>query len=160
MWFLIGVLTPIVAILVYAMVGRAWLKSKTWTVGFFSKIEPVEIALYRKSETLLVGRLLSIGGVLVTLYDTAAVSFASLDLTPITSRLLSGVPEDMRGLVVSATFAAIGLLMSWLRKRVSQPIEITSVSDKNVTPKVAEALAMADATKTEAVAAVVEAKAA
>lgn len=158
MWISITVLLAL--LLWYALKGRAWLKTKSWAQGYFSVVEPVEIALYKKSETILVGRLLWLGGSLVTIYDVAAVSFSSLDLTPVTSRVLARVPEDMRGLVVSATFAAIGLLISWLRKRTTQPIEITAVADKDVTPKVAEALAMADATKTEAVAAVVEAKAA
>lgn len=147
-------------VLWYALKGRAWLKTKPGTVGFFAWIEPIEIALYRKSETLLVGRLLSVGGVLVTAYDTLAVGFSSLDLTPVTSRLLAGVPEDMRGLVVTATFAAIGMLISWLRKRTTMPVELVAVADKDVTPKIADAVALADATKIEAVAAVAEAKAA
>lgn len=159
---IVGITTAIiVAILVwYALVGRAWLKTKPATMGFFAWIEPTEIALYRKSETLLMGRLLSVGGLLVTAYDTMAVMFSGLDLTPVTSRVLSKVPDDMRGLVVTATFAAIGFLISWLRKRTTTPIELVAVPDKSVTPKVAEAIAMADATKTEAVAAVAEAKAA
>lgn len=144
----------------YAMRGRSWLKSKSWAQGFFAWIEPIEIALYKKSETLLFGRLLWFGGALVTGYDMLAVFASSLDLTPLTARALSGIPEDMRGLVVSAAFAGIGLVISWLRKRVTQPIEIVSIADKDVTPKVAEAIAMADQTKVEAVAAVADAKAA
>lgn len=156
MWF--GITLILGIILWYAITGRRWLKTKSWAQGYFNFVEPIEIALYRKSETILVGRLLWLGGSIVTLYDTAAVSFSSLDLTPLTSRVLAKVPEDMRGLVVSASFAALGLLMNWLRKQVSQPIEITALANKDITPKIAEAVAMADATKTEAVAAVVQGK--
>ncbi|WP_375413106.1 hypothetical protein [uncultured Bradyrhizobium sp.] len=142
----------------YALSGRAWLKTKPWAQGFFAWIEPIEIALYRKSETLLIGRLLWFGGFVVTAYDALALFASSLDLTPLTARLLANVPEDMRGLVLSASFALIGLAISWLRKRVTKPLEIVAIADKDVTPKVAEAIAMADATKDEAVAVVTEAK--
>ncbi len=160
---IVGITAIIVAILVwYALVGRAWLKTKPATIGFFAWLEPIEIGLYRKSETLLMGRLIWVGGALVTAYDTLAVSFGNLDLTPVTIRIfdLIHIPDDMRGIAGTALITGIGLMISWLRKRITQPIELISVPDKLVTPKVAEAIAMADATKIEAVAAVAEAKAA
>ena len=156
-------LAILIAILIwYALRGRAWLKTKPWAQPFFSWIEPVEIALFKKSETILVGRLLWVGGLLVTSYDGIAVFASSLDLTPVTTRIFDAlhIPPDMRGLTVTAFLGMIGLLMNWLRKRVTLPIEIVAVADKDVTPKVAEAIAVADQTKVEAVAAVAEAKAA
>lgn len=146
------------AVLWYAIVGRAWLKTKPWASGFFTWVEPAEILFFRKSETILVGRLLWAGGLVVTLYDGIAVFASSLDLTPLTSRALASVPEDMRGLVVTATFAALGYLMNWLRKRVTKPIEVVSVAEKDITPAVAQALDTADAAKVEAVAAVTAAQ--
>lgn len=145
----------------YALAGRAWLKSKPWSAGFFAWIEPAEIALFRKSETILIGRLLWFGSLLVTFYDSFAVWASSLDLTPITTRVFDAlhVPNDIRGIVVSAGLAAIGFIVTWLRKRVTMPIELVAVPDAKVAsnPRVAEAVAMADATKTEAVAVVARA---
>jgi len=134
-------------------VGRPWLKTKPAAMGFFSWIEPVEIALFRKSETILMGRLLSFGAGIVTLYDVVAVWASSLDLTPVTTRLFDAVhvPVDMRGVVWSGFVALLGLLMTWLRKRTTMPVELVAIPDKLVTPRVAEAIAMADQTKTEAV---------
>ena len=160
---IVSITAIIIAILLwYAIIGRAWLKTKPPTESFFSWIEPAEIALYRKSETLLIGRLLSIGAGLVTAYDTLAAAFSSLDLTPLTTRIFdfAHVPQDMRGIAGTAMITGIGLLISWLRKRTTKPVELIEVPEKSITPKIAEAIAMADATKTEAVAAVTEAKAA
>lgn len=148
----------------YALRGRAWLQEKAWAKGFFAWIEPIEIALFKKSETILIGRLLWLGGLIVTFYDGLAVFARSLDLTPLTTRIfdLAHVPLDMRGMVTAALVTALGYLINWLRKRVTKPVELVAVPDKVAAenPKVAEAIAMADATKTEAVAVVAEAKAA
>ena len=110
-------------VLWYALRGRAWLKEQPWAKGFFAWIEPIEIALYKKSETILVGRLMWVGGFLVTAYDSLAVFLPSLDLTPITNRLLSSIPDDMRSLVISAAVMGLGLLINWLRKRTTKPLD-------------------------------------
>lgn len=155
-WF---VLALIVAALVwYVMAGRAWLKAQPWAQSFFAWIEPVEIALYKKSETLLAARALWLGGTIVTFYDAAAVFMPALDWTPVTDRLLSKIPTDLRGLVVTGAIAAIGLLIGWLRKRISKPLEIVALPDK-VPDDVAAVVDMAEAAKVAAVATAKEAKA-
>lgn len=152
----------VVAILVYAMWGRAWLRQQTWAQRFFTAIEPFEIFLFKKSETILVGRLLWVGGFFVTAYDALALFASSLDLTPVTTRLFDflHVPPDMRGLTATAALALIGQVVVWLRKRTTKPIEVVAVAQQDITPAVAQALVAAEATKQEAVAAVNDAKAA
>jgi hypothetical protein len=149
-------------ILLYAIAGRAWLKKQSWAQGFFSLVEPIEIALFQKSETILVGRLIWVGGLLVTLYDGLALFVSSLDLTPVTTRLFDflHVPPDMRGVATTAFITALGYLINWLRKRTSRPIEVVAVASKDVTPAVAQALISADIAKDQAVTAVQDAKAA
>jgi hypothetical protein len=146
----------------YALVARPWLKRQNWTADFFAWIEPFEIALFKKSETVLVGRLLWVGGLFVTFYDAAAIFLSSLDLTPITTRLFDfvHVPPDMRGVATTAFITALGYLINWLRKRTTKPLEVVAVASKDVTPAVASALVVAEAAKDDAVAAVQEAKAA
>ena len=115
----------IVALIVwYALKGRAWLKTKPWAQGFFAWIEPIEIALYKKSETILMGRLLWVGGLFVTAYDSAAAFLPNLDLTPITTRIFDAlhVANDFRALATSAFIAAIGLAINWLRSKVTKPL--------------------------------------
>jgi len=153
----------IVALLVaYAMFGRKWLKRQSWTTGFFEWIEPFEVALFQKSETILVGRLLWVGGLLVTLYDGLAVFMSSLDLTPVTTRLFDflHIPPDMRSVAATAFITGLGYLINWLRKRTSKPLEVVAAPEKDMTPAVAQAIVNAEVSKDVAVAAVNDAKAA
>lgn len=143
----------------YALHGRAWLKSKSWAGGFFAWVEPIEILVFKKSETILFARLKILTGLLLMILSQVG----TIDLTPI----MPFVPDKYEAYVRVAfnllplTITAIGWMDEQLRKSVSKPIELVALPDKIVAenPKVAEAVAMADATKTEAVAAVVEAKA-
>ena len=76
----IAIYVALAAILLwYVLGGRAWLKSKPWAEGFFAAIEPIEILLYRKSETILWVRLKMLVGVVLTVL----IYLGSLDLTPI-----------------------------------------------------------------------------
>jgi hypothetical protein len=148
----------------YAIRGRAWLKTKPWAQGFFAHVEPIEIFLYNKSETILFARLKMVTGVILAVLT----NIGTIDLTPI----MPFVPEKYAGIVQTAvnliplSLSLVGWADQKLRNGTTQPIEIVAVPDKVVAenPKVAEALAMADATKVEAVAvsnvAVAEAKAA
>jgi hypothetical protein len=146
----------------YALWGREWLKAKPWgwSVAFFAWIEPIEIFLFRKSETILFARMKMACGVVLTYLAQAS----QIDWTPI----LPFIPEKYRGMV-NALISSLPLLLSLLgaadekqRLTTTKPIQLVAVPDKVVaeTPRLAEAVAMADATKVEAVAAVAEAKAA
>ena len=121
--FLIFLAVFIVLLIWYAMAGRAWLKQQWWTAKFFAWIEPLEVRLYQKSETVLMGRLMWVGGAIVTLYDSVATFFTSLDLTPVTNRLFSFIPSDLRPLAVSSGLVGVGLLINWLRKRTSKSLD-------------------------------------
>lgn len=135
----------------FAMVGRAWLKTTFIGQKLLGWIEPVEIALYKKSETILIGRLTWLGGGIVTIHDALAVFLASQDWTPITARVLASVPPDMRPVVLSGTITLIGFLMNWLRKRTAKPIEVVAAP---ATPVNAIAEARVEAANAAAVATV------
>lgn len=151
-----------VAILWYALAGRAWLKRQPWAQGFFAAIEPFEIVLFQKSETILVSRLLELGSLIVASYDAIAVFVTSYDMTPVTTRLFDvlHIPADVRGIAMAGFIFVMARIMAFLRKRTTKPLEVVAVADKDITPAVAQTLAIAEATKQEAVAAVAEAKAA
>lgn len=158
------ILCLIVAVLfLYAIVIRPWLKNQPWAVRFFAWIDPLELALFKKSEQVLAGRLLWLGGLIVGAYDAVGAYFSSLDFTPLTTRVFDWlhIPQDMRGLTLSAFVTALGLMIVNLRKKVTKPLELVAVSDKQVAenPHIAEAIAMADSTKAEAVQVVTDAKA-
>jgi hypothetical protein len=97
---------------------------------------------------------LAAGGFLVTAYDALATFATGLDLTPVTDRLLSWVSPDLRPLVVTLIFSAIGLLIGWMRKRTTKPIELVAAPVSDLPPQAAAAVAKADVAKQQAVAAV------
>ncbi|MDI3563568.1 hypothetical protein [Bradyrhizobium sp. Arg816] len=157
-----GILTAIVVlVLVYALALRPWLKKQPWAQGFFASVDSLELALFKKSETILVGRLLWIGGLLVTFYDGLAVFVHSLDITPLTTRIFDWlqIPPDMRNLSATAFIGVVGLLINRLRKTTTKPLELVAVPAAAVTPEVAQTMAAAEEAKQEAVQAVAEAKA-
>jgi hypothetical protein len=149
----------IVALLTwYALWGRDWLKSKSWAQGFFAWIEPIEIRLFKKSQTILFARLKIVSGLVLMGLSQAG----EINLTP----FMPFVPEQYQAYVNIAVncLPLLLSLMGWideqLRNKTTAPLELVAIAEKDQTPVVKEAIAMADATKTEAVAAVAEAKAA
>jgi hypothetical protein len=158
--FLIVLALIVVLAVLYALVLRKWLKTKPWAQGFFSAIEPFEIALFQKSETILMGRLLWVGGLFVTFYDGLATFVHSLDITPLTTRIFDWlqIPPDMRNLSATAAIGVIGLIINKLRKTTTRPLELVAVPDAQVTPAAAQAMARAETAKDKAVEAVAETK--
>lgn len=154
--FLLILALIVVFAFVYALVIRKWLKTKTWAQGYFTAVEPFEIALFKKSETVLVGRLVWFGGLMVTLYDGFVAYFSSLNFEPLTTRIMDflHIPTDLRGFTLSAFVTALGLAIVRLRKTTTKPLELVAVPDAQVTPAAAKAMDQAETAKDKAVDAV------
>lgn len=142
----------------YAIQGREWLKTKPWAQDFFDLIEPVEIVLFKKSETILFGRLLTgLGAVL-----TFLTQLGEINLAPI----IPFVPEKYQFIVTFAVnclplvISGLGAIVERLRNRTTKPIELVAVPETTAPPEVKAAMAEADAAKDAAVATVADAKAA
>lgn len=147
------VIIAIIAIIValYAVWGRNWLKAKTWpwSKRFFEITEPIEIALWSKSETILWSRFLQFLGVVGAILTW----FGALDVTP----YLALAPEKYRPWISAAPFAALalnGIISEILRRGTTKPLELVAVSD-NAPPAVKAEVEKAEAAKVEAVATVV-----
>lgn len=138
-------------LLIYALWVRDWLKSKPWAQGFFAKVEPIEILLFKKSETILFSRVLQVLGVILTFLQ----QFNGIDLTPI----LPLFPEKYHGIVMLLTnsmpliISLLGWMVEKLRNSTTKPLELVAVPDKVLeeNPTLANTIAAADATKAEAV---------
>src|SRR5688572_31914363 len=89
-------LTLVVAL--YVIWGRKWLKAKTWpwSKRFFELTEPIEIALWQKSETILWSRFLQLMGAVAA----ALTWFGALDVTP----FVALVPEKYQPWLLAAPF--------------------------------------------------------
>ncbi len=155
---ILAVITSI--LLAYALKGREWLKSKSWAQPFYEWIEPYEIFLFRKSETVLFARTLQgLGAVL-----TGLTWLGSIDITPI----LPLVPEKHAGIVQAAynflplVLNGLGAIVEWLRNRTTKPIELVAIPAKVVAEntELREVIEVADQAKAEAVQIAVETKAA
>lgn len=154
MW--LWVLVFVVAIITgYALFGRAWLKNQPWAQGFFAAIEPLEIWLWSKSETILWARLKMFVGILLTVLTQAG----QIDLTP----LMPFVPDEWEPMVKLAfnmlplAITVVGMVDEKLRRETKTPLPIVALPDA-VAAKIPEVV-KAEEAKVEAVAAVAEAKA-
>jgi hypothetical protein len=156
------IIAIVVAVLLtwYAVSGRDWLKSKPWpwVQRFFAWIEPIEIKLFKKSQTILFARLKIVSGLILTGLTQAG----TINLSP----FMPLVPDEYQFYVnVAVNSLPIALsVMGWidelLRNKTTAPLELVAIAEKDKTPEVEEAIAMADQTKTEAVEAVAQATAA
>lgn len=139
-------LTFIVAF--YAVWGRKWLKAKTWpwSKRLFEITEPVEIALWSKSETILWARWLQFMGVL----SGFLTWLGALEVTP----FIALVPEKYQPWLAALPYMAVtlaGIIGELQRRDTSKPLPMVAVPD-NAKPEVLEAVAKADIAKEEAVA--------
>ena len=104
----------------YIMQGRAWLKRQSWAAGFFAWIEPIEIALWRKSETILFARVLMLVGLIPSLLE----QLNALNIPEIANLL----PEQYRG-YWTLTFAVIGILVEFNRRYTTMPLSQVAAPD-------------------------------
>lgn len=151
--FIIVLFLIVALAFLYALVLRPWLKQKAWAKPFFDLIEPIELTLFKKSETILFARLQVLIGLLLTMLT----QIGSIDLTPI----MPLVPDKYEGYVRIAfnllpmTISFLGAINEYLRNRVTKPIELVAVKETGpVSPEVAVALTRADQAKEQAVEAV------
>ncbi len=146
--------------LIWALWARNWLKAQPWgwSQALFAWLDPFEVAVYKKSETILVARTKMVVGVVLTMLQ----QFDGVDITPIMPLL----PEKYQGYIQIAinllplTLTLIGMMDERLRNTTTQPLELVALSDKELAkPEVAAAVVEATATKEAAVDVVTAAKA-
>lgn len=152
--FWIAVTVLIVFLVWYAARGRDWLKSQSWTAPFYTHpwVEWIEIKFWKKSQTILWARAKMFGGVLLT----ALTQLGTIDLSP----LLPLIPDKYEPLarvainLIPMFLTVIGMIDERNRNETRTPIDIVALPDKVIaeSPKLAEAVAMLDVAKVEAVA--------
>lgn len=142
-------------IIFYVAVFRPWLRQKSWAEGFFRLIEPIELHLWRKSETILFARFKMLIGMLLSLLTT----IGQINVEPI----LAVFPVEQQGKIRLAlgllplAITIIGWVDEQLRKDTSKPLELVALPE-NKPPEVVQAIMQADVAKVEAVAAIEVAK--
>ncbi len=156
--WLIGITIVTVLVAIFVVFIRPGMRNNPRFATFFQWIEPVEIAGWRKSETLLWARMKMVIGVLLTML----MQLGTIDITP----LLPLISEDYQFYVavvwnlLPMAITAVGWVDERLRYDTTKPIELVSVTDRETrdNPAVAEAVHAAEVVKHEAVAVVNAAK--
>src|SRR5262245_14844369 len=139
------VIVLLVLVLAYVLGGRKYLKTKPWAQNFFTKIEPVEIVLWKKSETILWARLQQSVGLFTYLLHLVGV----VDFTPFVAFL----PPKYQPWVIAAPAMAVslnGLICEMQRRDTTKPLALVALPD-NAPPVVQQAAAAAEEAKKEAV---------
>lgn len=152
--FFIGLAVFIAVISVWVMWGRSWMKEQPWAQGFFAAIEPYEIAIYKKSQTIFLARLKMFIGVLLTFLT----QIGTIDLTP----LMPFVPDEWEGTLravfnlIPLIITVVGMMDEKLRNTSTKPIEIVALPEAVAASM--PSVVKAEEAKIEAVAVVKEAQ--
>lgn len=155
MKLLIGILIVTVAVVVWVLWGRDWLKRQPWlwSQRFFAWIEPAEIMFWSKSETIFFARFLQVLGVLLT----ALAQLGEFDLTP----LMPFIPDEYKWIpaLLPLVVSIAGSINVKLREATTKPLEVVALPEAK-TPAVAAAVEKAEVATQTAVAVVAADKAA
>ncbi len=120
------VLTAVVA--VYVVLLRPWLRKREWAQGYFRVVEPVELWLYGKSETILWSRFL----VLLGMIPGFLSAFAGFDFSP----FIEWVPEKYRPWLFLAVTIA-GVMGEALRRDTTKPLAVISLPEEKTSEQAA-----------------------
>lgn len=145
--FLIVLTLIVVFCVLYALKGRAWLKSTSWGQRFLDWIEPVEIALFKKSETILFARLQQALGLVLT----ALTFLGTIDLTSFKAMVNPKWGWLFDCIPMAVTI--LGLISEYLRNRTTKPVEVVA-APATISPEAAAVVAAAENANAEAVAVV------
>lgn len=136
-------------LVVYALWLRPWLKTRPWAAPFYAWVEPLELALFRNSETILFARLKIVVGVTLTVLT----EMGTLDITP----MMPLIPEQYRGTAQVAfnllplLISVVGMADERLRNTTTQPIELVAVKKDALPIQARIAVADAELAKEQAV---------
>lgn len=86
--------------------------------GFWAKVS----LLLHGLKTILVARLVWVGGLSVAAHDMVAPLLAGADWQPVIPVLLARLPDEWRGIVITLAFAALGAVFEWLRRVTTGPV--------------------------------------
>jgi len=117
MYWLLGIA---IFIVLWVFVLRPFVRDLPIFDPFFDWLEPIERKLWAKSRTILAARIAWVPAALLSVHDTIAAW--ALDWTPILSRLVKSIPDDLQGLAMAAVVGVIGVVFEWLRRITDKPL--------------------------------------
>lgn len=149
MKILVALLVVTALVATYVVWLRPRLRVQPWAQGFFARIEPIETALWRKSETILWARFKMAVGALLTMLTM----FGQVDLSPLVPHLPDNYAALAMALITLSPLAltVVGWIDEQLRKDTTKPLEVVAAPEavKAAIPEIAAV----DAINAQAVAA-------
>jgi len=120
-----------------------------WAAKWFAFWEPIEIKLWRKSETILFARFKMLVGALLTLLT----QMQYIDISPV----MPFFPEKWRSILeflfacLPLTLTLLGMMDERLRWVTTKPVELVAIREEDVPLEVRRAIVEAEAAKKIAV---------
>lgn len=139
--------TFLIAMLTAYALARPWLRDRPWLKWFFDWIEPIEISLWKKSETLLFARTKMLAGILFT----ALTQLGEVDITP----LMPFIPDEYERVVrfawnlIPLSLTILGWIDQQQRYDTTKPVEIVALPEEKTVAE-AEAVKKVEAANAEA----------
>lgn len=150
------ILALTLVIVAYVTFVRDLLKTTDWGCRFLAWIEPFELHLYRKSETILWARFKVFVGALLAFL----MQIGTIDFTPFVVFLPEAHQDWARKFIglLPLLISLVGIIDEKLRRSTTKPLEVVAIP-ASAPPEVKEAVREVEVTNAEAVAKVQEAKA-
>lgn len=141
-----------VLLALYVVIIRPRIRDKPWAQGFFKTIEPIEIKLWSKSESILWARFLQVLGVLLTFL----AQIGQFDMTP----FMPFIPDRYKWIpaLLPLIVTAAGVINEALRKDVTTPLAVVAMPS-DAPPAAKAAVTKAEVATEKAVVAVEAAEA-
>lgn len=137
-------------VVIYVLWLRKWLKIQPWAQGFYRLVDPIELFLFKKSETILWSRFLMLVGLLPPLLD----QIKAFNIPEV----MAIVPQQYVP-YLSLSFVLCGMVSEFLRRSTTKPLEMVALPEV-VSPEVKQAVQRVEATNADSVAVVAADKAA
>jgi hypothetical protein len=135
---LIVILILTVLMAIYVLWVRPWLRTEPWAQGFFAAIEPIEIALFSKSETILWARWIQ----LMSLLTVVLGMLGQIDPTPFV-QLFPPQYQPFLPMIPGLALTINSFIEVQLRKDVTKSLDRVALPQV-VSAQVAEVVAQAD----------------
>jgi len=147
--FTLAVITALV--IVWVTLLRPWLRRQLWACDFFASIEPYELWIYEKSESILWARWQQFLGLVLVLTGL----FGGIDYTPLSILTPDWLDPLLPGIPLVLNIA--GTVAERLRRDTTKPLDVVALP-QDKPPEVAQAVARVEVSNALATAIIERAK--
>lgn len=108
--------------IVYVLYLKPMLRKIPTFATLYDRLDVIESMLWQRSRTILLARATWLMALLVAVHDGIIQLVGGLDWTPISNRLLSNIPDDLRPVVIAGGIALLGVIFEQMRRISTGPV--------------------------------------